>query len=365
MIFNRASDGSWLPSKGSVLLGIFLGALVLTLPPFLIFLFAQTGEARTTSTENERFVVELVGPGEPRYDPGSGGRVKFTFKVTDKVSDQVEARQYPIVLDNITSEIQEIRFAGDQLIVFGSEATQHSSIITIMNPEDGTVIDSMMGFEFTLSGTGRYLSYRKFYPALGSAPPRQSDLVLVYDLSDSPAGNRLRDMAVYRGDPIGRLIEVGRPVYPEENIGKTNYRVWVRAKNRRHSIVPKGIFWLEEDRGVVFIDRVSGENNLILVNLSAGIDRPVVYKKWIDPLALMRVEDAGDEALVREAKQLRLEDVQELEDGMIWFRISSDAVLAKKELQLSMEDFLTGQSYEEFHPSEPIVEDEHPASDHH
>ena len=361
MIINRASGGSWIPPKGSVLLGIFLGALVLNSPPFLIFLFAQTGEARTISAENDRFVVELVGPGEPRYDPGSGGRVKFTFMVTD----QGEARQYPITLDNITSEIQEIRFAGDQLIVFGSEATHHSSIITIMNPENGTVIDSMMGFEVSLSGSGRYLSYRKFYPSLGSAPALRSDLVLVYDLADSPAGNRLRDMAVYRSDPIGRLIEVGRPVYPEENIGKTNYRVWVRSKNRRHSIVPNGIFWLKEDRGVVFIDRVSGENNLILVDLSAGIDRPVVYKKWIDLPALMRAEDVGDEARLREAKQLRLEDVKELEDGLIWFRISSEAVLAKNELQVSMEEFLTGQSYDELYPSEPMEEDERSESDHH
>ena len=362
MNLNWATGRLWFPRKAKVvLLGTLLGVLALNFPPFETVLFALATEVGTISVENNRFVVELMGPGEPRFDPNTGGRVKFTFNVNDKSV----GRKYSITLDNITSEIRNIRFSRDRLIVFGIEATHHSPVTTILNAVNGAEIDSIMGFDFSLSESGASLAYRKFYPPQGSAPPRQSDLVLVYDLSDSPAGNRLRDLAIYLGDPAGRLIEVGRPIYPEKNIGKTNYRVWVRAKNRRHSIAPEGIFWLERDRGVAFIDRVSGENNLVLVDLSAGLDRPMIYKKWINVLTLMRMEDVGDAVLVREAKQLRLKGVHEFENGLIAFRISSGTDLAINELELSMDDFLTGKSYEELHPSKPMEEDEHPESDHH
>ena len=307
-------------------------------PPADLHAGADPGSAIVA--EDEHYRVELAGAGEPWYDPGTGGRVKFTFSVTEKAG----GRRYPVHLDNLTSKIDGLRIFKGKLVVMGQEGTLHSSISTLINLEDQKEIDSIAGFGNKLSATGRFLGYRMFYPSESAEPPRMSDLVLIYDLSESPDRNRMKGQDAYRNDPVGRLTEVGHPIYPEGNATKKHYRVWVLDENDRHSIVPDGFFWLEDDRKIAFVDRAGGENYLIVVDLAAGLDRPVIHKKWIDVRSLLMADDGPNEALVHEAKRLRLEDVRPINSGAVRIRITSAVPLSTNDLDLTYQETERGRS---------------------
>jgi hypothetical protein len=284
--------------------------------------------------ENSRYRIGLAGAGEPRFDPKTGGRVKFTFSVIDKV----ENRQYPVYLDNLTAKVNRLAIYQEKLIVMGEEATLHSSITSLIDLVGRQEIDSFIGFGHALSGTGRFMGYRKFYPTQTADPEVMSDLVLIYDLSDSADGNRMHGVKAYKNDPVGRLIEVGHPVFPEKNADRKNYRVFVREETARHTVIPNGFFWLDDDRKIAFVDRVGGEYDLVAVDISNGLDHPVIQKAAIDLLSLVRSEDPDIEAVVREAGQLKLESVQDMMNGKVRIRISSPIPLRDDQIEISLED---------------------------
>lgn len=302
---------------------------------------ADDNRSSLAEAEDGRFHIGLVGAGEPRFDPKTGGRVKFTFSVIDKV----ENRQFPVYLDNLTAKVNRLAIYQEKLIVMGEEATLHSSITTLIDLVGRQAIDSFIGFGPTLSGTGRFMSYRKFYPMPTADPEVMSDLVLIYDLSDSADGNRMHGMKAYKNDPVGRLIEVGHPVFPEKNADRKNYRVYVRKETARHTVIPNGFFWLDDDRKIAFVDRSGGEYDLVTVDISNGLDHPVIQKAAIDLLPLVRSEDPDIEAVVREAGQLKLEDVQDMMNGKVRIRISSPIPLRDDQIEISLEEKVPTPSF--------------------
>jgi hypothetical protein len=296
-------------------------------------LYASDASSKPIMAEDGRYRVALTGPGEPWFDPKTGGRVKFTFSVIDKTNDH----PYPVYLDNVTAQVDHIAIYQGKLIVMGEEATLHSSVTSVIDLDSREERDSFIGFGQTLSETGRFLSYRKFYPQQTAVPEAMSDLILIYDLDDSADGNRLRGGEAYKNDPSGRLIEVGHPIYPEVNAGKKHYRVWVREENNRHTVIPNGFFWFDHDRKIAFGDQIGDETYVVVVDLSDGLNHPVVHKMGIDLLSLLRPEERKNEAVLQEAKHLKLENIQDLKNGKFRIRISSDIPLQSDQIELPKE----------------------------
>lgn len=284
--------------------------------------------------EDSRYHIGLVGAGEPRFDPKTGGRVKFTFSVIDKVDN----RQYPVYLDNLTAKVNRIALYQGKLIVMGEDATLHSSMTSLIDLVHREEVDAFVGFGNTLSETGRFMIYRKFYPTQTADPEVRSDLILIYDLSDSADGNRMRGVEAYKNDPVGRLIEVGHPVYPKKNAERKNYRVYVREENHRHTVIPNGFSWLDHDREIAFVDQIGGEYSLVVVDISGGLNNPVIQKAGIDVLSLLKPKDRENGALVHEPMQLKLENVQDLMNGKIRIRISSPIPLRDDQIEFSFEE---------------------------
>jgi hypothetical protein len=295
--------------------------------------YAEDNAQKSISAEDEEFRAVLSGEGEPWFDPKTGGRVKFTISVTDRVNN----REYPVYLDNITAKVFNLSLIPGKLIVTGEEANLHSPVTTLIDLKSREEADSFIGFGNTLSLTGRFLIYRKFYPPQTAEPPVMSDLVLVYDLAGSADENRMRGEEAYRNDPIGRLTEVGHPIYPESNAGKKHYRVWVPDENKRHAIIPNGFFWFDHDRKVAFGDRIGGEDYLVVVDLSNGLARPVIHRMEIDLRALLRPEDRENSAILQEAEPVKLEGVQDLTNGKVKARISSPIPLGNNSLEFPFE----------------------------
>ncbi|HUK55320.1 MAG TPA: hypothetical protein VLY20_01525 [Nitrospiria bacterium] len=292
---------------------------------------AEDGPPKSVAAEDGDYRVVLAGAGEPWFDPKTGGRVKFTFTVTDKANHQ----QYPVYLDNVTAAVSNLSIFQGKLIILGEEENLHSPITTLMDLKNRGEIDSFIGFGSAQSQTGRFLCYRKFYPPETAEPPAMSDLVLVYDLADSADGNRARGEEAYRNDPIGRLTEVGHPIYPENNAGKKHYRVWVPDENKRHAIIPNGFFWFDQDRKIAFGDRVGDEDYLVVVDLSGGLTRPLIHKMEIDLQSLLRAEDRGNASLLHDLQPIKLESVQDLKNGKIEMRLSSPIPLQENNVEFS------------------------------
>lgn len=242
---------------------------------------ATASKSDLPHADNGHYQVELTGTGEPWFDPRSGARRRFTFRVTDHSGGD----PFPITLDNLTTQIDKINLYGDRLVVFGEESSLHSPVVTLIALSERAELDTFIGLGVQASETGRYLSFRKYYPPQGADPPRVSDLVLVYDLTKGPAENRLRGLEAYRNDHVGRLTEVGRPLYPEINLAKGTYRVWVPEERERHLLLPEGFFWMEDDRYLAFAEKVGDRNYFILADISGGLNNPVVYKKALAGLS--------------------------------------------------------------------------------
>jgi len=295
---------------------------------------AEDNTQKSISAEDEEFRAVVTGEGEPWFDPKTGGRVKFTFTVTDKVNN----RQYPVYLDNVTAKVFNLSVFQGKLIVMGEEADLHSSVTTLIDMNNREEVDSLIGFGNTLSQTGQFLIYRKFYPPETAEPPVMSDLVLVYDLADSADGNRMRGEDAYRNDPIGRLTEVGHPIYPESNAGKKHYRVWVPEENKRHAIIPNGFFWFDHDRKIAFGDRIGDVDYLVVVDLSNGLTHPVIHRMPIDLRSLLRPEDRENPSVLHDLQPLKLESVQEVKNGKIKVRLSSRIPLRDNSLEFPFEE---------------------------
>jgi hypothetical protein len=296
-------------------------------------LYASDASSKPIMAEDGRYRVSLTGPGEPSFDPKTGGRVKFTFSVIDKTNDH----PYPVYLDNVTAQVDHIAIYQGKLIVMGEEATLHSSVTSLIDLDSREERDSFIGFGQTLSETGRFLSYRKFYPQQTAEPEAMSDLILIYDLDDSADGNRIRGGEAYKNDPSGRLIEVGHPVYPEVNAGKKHYRVWVREENERHTVIPNGFFWFDHDRKIAFGDQIGDETYLVVLDLSDGLNHPIPHKMGIDLMSLLKPEERKNEAVLQEAKRLKLENIQDLKNGKFRIRISSGIPLQNNQIELPKE----------------------------
>jgi hypothetical protein len=289
---------------------------------------------KTVMAEDGRYIVSLTGPGEPWYDPKLGGRVKFTFSVIDKI----DSRQYPVYLDNMTAKINRIAIYHDKLIVIGEETSLHSVITSLIDLSQREEVDTFVGFDTKLSGTGRFLSFRKFYPPDTSEPEAMSDLVLIYDMDGSPDSNRMRGIDAYKNDPIGRLTEVGNPVFPENFAGRKNYRVWVRDENRRNSVIPDGFFWLGDDQKFGFLDRIGGNYLLIVVDISNGPSHSVIHTHEIDPLSLIGPEENGKPDVIHAVEPLRLEAIEKLADDRIRIRLAAGIPLKNNQIEFSAEE---------------------------
>jgi hypothetical protein len=314
--------------------------------------YAEDDTQKSITAEDGEFRAVVTGEGEPWFDPKTGGRVKFTFSVTDKVNN----RQYPVYLDNVTAKVFSLSIFQGKLIVMGEEANLHSPVTTLIDLKNREEADSFIGFGNTLSPTGRFLIYRKFYPPQTAEPAVMSDLVLVYDLADSAGGNRMRGEDAYRNDPIGRLTEVGHPIYPENNAGKKHYRVWVPEVNKRHAIIPNGFFWFDHDRKIAFGDQIGDEDYLVVVDLLNGLAHPVIHRMPIDLRSLLRPEDRENPSFLHDAQPLKLESVLDVKNGKIKVRISSRITLRENSLEFPFEEATPALSHQTQDPAPPTHE---------
>jgi hypothetical protein len=301
-------------------------AFGLTVGAFLIF-FPMIAGATPVAAEDERYQVHLAGSGESWYDPNMGSRMKFSFKVLHKTTRE----EALLTLDNLTTAVKDIQVVGDRLVVFGEEPTARASVITFFHLKTGQVVDTLLAYDYSLSKTGRYLAYRKFYPAQ-SDPPSTSALILLYDLQADPSENRLKPEK--RLDPFDQMVEVGHPVYPEWNVSRKSYRVWVQDHHQRHHLISKRFAWFDEDRKLVFGEQVGDQNFLVVLDLSNGITGPEIYRMPIEPKPKLLPENGTEQAALPYVMPLSVDSIQPLDHAKVRLTVSSKTGRQSEEIEL-------------------------------
>jgi len=278
-----------MPSSHSLLVAF---AFVLVL---CVAFLCWGGTDKGVEVEDEAYRVSLI---ETVKKQGHYGQelYKFTFRVFHKLTGS----EFSVTMENMTTDIEQVKIAKDRLVVFGGLDVR---TITVLDLQRGKEIDYFVCYDPQLSETKRYLIYQKFYYSHGMEPS-QSALMLIYDLIASPEENRVeekyrhyREKSQYIGDPEYQVASeyVGHPIYPEENVIKQTYFVWAPIPEERHMIVPRGHYlWLEDDNKVVFVDKNGGENWLVVVDLSRGLDHVKSRKKLIDVTHIINIPRVMD-----------------------------------------------------------------------
>jgi len=240
----------------------------------------------TPSIESNRYLIKLIKM--ERYG-ARYNEYKYTFVSIDKTTQQRSL----IEMHNLTTQLRRIEIAGDLLIVFG-EIRNTANVVTILDLKQAIEKDSILCYAPGLSKTKKYIIYLNYYPRF-TEPPGTSNVVMIYNLLATPQENRINKE------------DVGRPIYPEENVKRKSARVWIEVPEKGHLIYPWGKYlWLDNDAKVVFVDKHAGENWLVLIDLSNGIDNVAIRKKRIDVEKIIAIDMKSPDYMnkLKKAKKL-------------------------------------------------------------
>lgn len=275
---------------------------------------AAEGHYQFLSVENDEYAVELV-----RWERHGEQHAKVRFGLL--VTDRSTGEQDRVEIDNLLTEITRLEIADRMLLAAGDVQgmAQGVTVVRLATPE---VTDFILSYGFELSPSERYLVFRKFYPPRGMAAG-QSDVVMIYDLSQERAANWLEGSP---GSPAGQAV--GIPVYPLENVSPPSYRVWVPEPSQRHYVDPKaGFLWGADEKSLFFIDRTEGQTHLVRVDLAEGLLHPRIGAVPIDvkPVIAAEAQSAEyPEALERAQEGLAVTGLRMEPNGRITLELDSD-----------------------------------------
>lgn len=284
--------------------------------------------AHKVNTENNQYEVNLIS--REKHEEGSN-QYKFTFSVENKLTQQKSL----IEMKNMTTEIEEISIVKNRLIIFGY-VNNDAAGVTLIDLKKNEEMDFILCFSPVFSESKRFLIYEKFRPRF--APEEvQSDLVLLYDLTKSPEDNRLQNnyknikkKSKRIGDPeyLTASENVGVPLYPEKNVSEQIYFVWVPTIEERHFVRGLGIYlWLEQDKKVVFLDRYKGDNWLVSVDLTKGLDKVEIKKKIIDVSSILVLDPKTpdyEKLLKKEKERFAVTELKRGKDNIVKFVLKKD-----------------------------------------
>lgn len=194
-----------------------------------------------------------------------------------------QAGETRFTLSSQMSAVKALHVFGNKAVVIG-EVRALAGIVTIHDMATNSPIDEFFGFGFSISPSGRYIAFRRFY-SRGTPVDLVSDIVSVYDLAASPADNRL---------PPGRgragTEDVGLPVFPAENVKRRTPRP---LTSLHHYLVHDGFAWTPGTDTLNFViekasmkdlerkDYATASVSLVTVDLTKDSKKPRAYMRHI------------------------------------------------------------------------------------
>ncbi|MBI1746463.1 MAG: hypothetical protein HYR55_07730 [Acidobacteria bacterium] len=291
---------------------------------FSVMGFACASERTSSSTKAETEAYRVALTSEESSN-GAAAEKRFTFSVLNKATQN----RTTLKLSNQTTRIDKLQIAGDRLVVFG-ELSVRAGIVTILNLQGGAIVDYLYGYNPSLSNTGRYLIFNKFYPRFAPAE-EMSAVYLIYDLSRTPEKNRLAEADPKDGE------RVGYPVYPETNFRQKTYQILNDGSLSPHTLVSNNFLWLAEDRQVLFVDRQGDENRLVTIDLSRGLEKAQIRPTPITVRELLTPEAVSDPSIMaRAARTLYATELKQISPHKVRVKWASQSYLRSETLDIDL-----------------------------
>jgi hypothetical protein len=250
-----------------------------------------TSEIGTLAFEDAAYAVRLV-----QRESLSTFAERYSFAVRDKQT----GRETTLTSTSTLKEIGSLRRVGGRLLLFGRD--QFSQGLAILGLDKGRQVDYIIGSAISASKAGSYVVFKKFRPRLDPIET-QSDVVLIYDLGQSPADNRVE--ALYKRlvqqpmDPTSldyaeASERAGLPIYPADNVRSRTIEAWEPISELRHQVADHFV-WLGRDTLVGFVDKHADEVWLVAVDLSGGVTQPRERARKIDVAAVLAIRPDAPE----------------------------------------------------------------------
>ena len=179
----------------------------------------------------------------------------------------------------LLTEIGNSFVSHDKLAVLGRAGK--SSAVYIFDLQERRLIDWYFCIE-PKKVSSDWIVYVEWHPRLfGSAAARE--VVLLHDLKNDPRHNRLPSPAKEMIPvPITAApVEVGEPIYPEENVKNRSYRNVLEDSPLDQTVMSNLSFLMLPNQRLVSVaasggDFPSSRNWLVVIDLSRGVEKPFI-----------------------------------------------------------------------------------------
>ena len=150
--------------------------------------------------------------------------------------------------------------------------------MSVVDLKTQKVIDSFYCFYPSVSPDGQFVAYNEWFP-LHPDPYHPSSVYYIYDLTKAPDENRMKPEPNQKGNP--NPFDAGCPVYPKGS-GRKPASNLVEDPTLAHSMVSRGMFWLDHEHIFTFVDQCSGINKIVMVDVTQGIREMRLSERAID-----------------------------------------------------------------------------------
>jgi hypothetical protein len=177
-----------------------------------------------------------------------------------------------------------LAYGDSRLMLFTRERSHRAAIVNVAS---STIVDELSFGAAAVSPTGQFIAYDAFVPRWAEA----SALYLVYDVSQTPAANRMPKER--RRTAVHKSYDHGWPVYPPDNVAGRTYQTptyAIRAEAAAWSSATvtqpmhrrvSPLTWVGETQ-LAFVDESAGVLTAVVADVAAGVSRPIVKTRVLD-----------------------------------------------------------------------------------
>jgi hypothetical protein len=218
----------------------------------------------------------------------------FTYVLRSKNSGEQET----LVIRDETSSIESIRLGEGSSLVFFGEVGRSAHDVNIFDVATGKLRDSFLCYGCQMSPSGKYLLFKHWYPRFAERF-LTSDVLLIYDLSSTPAANRIGGSVETDavGHPVFPQDAVGHPIFPQKNVAAKSVDSLAAENDTDLDVISgAGFVWGENDSSILFVNIRKSGLWLETVDLSKGLSAVQLKEKKIDFSTVLRDGDANNVA---------------------------------------------------------------------
>ncbi len=199
-----------------------------------------------------------------------------------------------LVLDRRIHKIKNVFVYEQSRVVIIGEGSV-AEMVTVASLDTLAEIDRFQSYETSISPDARFMAFEKFFPANYPGSP---SLYLVYDVTVSPAANRMVN--------TGSDADAGWVLYPDQNRQQMTYDVSSSDDITSH-LLRSPLTWIDNAH-LAFIDYSARQTKAVLVTLGSGIASPLVFQQVLDVHSI--VDEAALEPTITPASIIFADSIE-------------------------------------------------------